>query len=173
MTCKHCGAMRRADGGIKIGGRVTLTMLPGCPCSTLLRIPDDELYTIIDLELNLIPGNYGAGHSQMLRFCPAMVGNVTPKITSLTCSNYVIEDYTSDASIQCAYGVTEACSQNPTPGVISSAFMFDGVPTDGVPFDTSTPGRWFACQLFVDFFDWTFDPLPFAPIVTISYKFER
>lgn len=113
MNCPHCGALRTVDAGVSIGGRFALTMVPGCPCSSLRKIIEGESVTLNNLIAS-VEGDEFAHYEEVLRFCTAVSGKVRPRITNVTCNNYDMSAMTVSSLITVRNGVELGCTYNDT-----------------------------------------------------------
>jgi hypothetical protein len=173
MTCKHCGAMRRAEGGVKIGGRVTLTMLPGCPCSELVRIPDNELFQE-DITFDPpIPGTNVYNKTYLRRFCPAVTGLLTPIDYSITCLNYPDEDlYIQLLGLAYPKAFDECIPELFYPSFGSFYYATGPIGYDSPWYTTAGIGEINMISIMVDVVSiyYAFDD---PPIMDVRYKFSR
>jgi len=173
MSCKHCGAMRRGQGGIEIGGRVTLTMLPGCPCSELIRIPDDVEVTERITFDPLSPGVTVYNKVYLRRFCPALTGTITPIGLDVVCINYPDEDLYITFVMQNypkSFGTCEPYIIGGSNGFFS---WITGLEPFNVPFSTTGGiGQAWIPQFTLDVVQLV-EPFDDPPIVDVTYKFSR
>jgi len=165
MSCNHCNNLRRCEGGLKIGGRVTLTVVPPCPCVGNPRIPDNEDYWDNGITDPSSVGFYVALGIENRCFCSLESGTVEPLILGVTCDNFPIEDLTIQLLIQVwTLGFVAPLSTTYwLDGVIitQESFAADGPPTNGY----SVLVSWNAGSLTT--------PFATPPIMNFHYKFDR
>jgi len=99
MPCDHCGAFRRAEGGIKVGGTINVQVTAPCPCSDLFRVNDDAITNVDGLTDPTSSGAYLAQIYFNARFCPSESGLVIPELVDIECANYSLEDLDTELVI--------------------------------------------------------------------------
>lgn len=171
MSCNHCGALRRVQGGVRIGGRVELAIVPGCPCSSLERI-SDESETILSGKECDGAGEFTASYLQLLRFCSSFVGTVRPRILGVVCTNYDISELIISASLGTQAGELPDCLWNDFAPPGGQATWDSTGGSSSVDFENDlTPGQWVAVLLSVTLARVP-DPFLDAPIIDITLEFE-
>jgi hypothetical protein len=172
MRCQHCGALRRCEGGIKVGGTLTARVVVGCPCSSLVRIPDDAVMNDDGLTDPTAPGNYLAQIVLARRFCADVAGTVTPELIEIECTNYDLSDLSTEMTLVVYDGYT-GCIANPFHAALSTDFWSDLTPVIIEPFTTSiASGVWYFCNIF---FNANNNVAPYVdpPIFNLKYEFVR
>jgi len=170
MNCNHCSHLRRGEGGVKIGGRASLTTLAPCPCSTYPRLNDEGVHSLtFTVPIWVVP-TYAEGFFQY-RWCASRFGTMTPRILSVEFLNYDEADFFWQFFLQGYRPSMPDCSLDTYHALTFTAYrssMGDDFYQSFVayPFlDNFLLPRWWLYMYAA------YD-LPYEPIVRISYRFD-
>jgi len=167
--CEHCPPLRRAEGGINLGGRVEVT--PGCPCSELLKIVEDEENNLIDQECELVNLGFATAFRH-LRICAGAPRTLRPFIGTVDVTNYPPSEITYQAAFSVWPGIIDGCSADTVEPALASCYNEDGVMIFADDFAGPTvPGTFYYVRLQVNLYRSTdfVDP----PVFNIDFDFSQ
>lgn len=168
MGCKHCGALRRGEGGLKIGGRALATLVPGCPCAGLPRVVYGEDQSKWPLETTIVY-DYFYNYAMNWRFCSVAPSLVRFEITSVECLNVDSPALFISAAANICFGSPDGCSRlGAFDPIGQSGWNNAGFPTVTTPFETGLTGEFYVIEISVA----VVDDVPFieVPLLRINYN---
>jgi hypothetical protein len=156
---------------VKIGGRALATLVPGCPCSEFVRLPDEEFPQI---DSGIIPAPYSPTQAivfEVRRFCTGNPSTIFPSVLGITCDNYDIDDMYIAVTLRFYNGLA-GCTFNPFVELGAAILATDGYEVSA-PFDPlALPGTFTYVTLEV-FAQLNVGVFVDDPIVNYEYLLSR
>lgn len=149
--CNHCPALRRAQGGINLGGRVSLVVMPGCACTGIPQAVEGE-DTIIPDQVGTFVSSEFYTYQSALRVCPGPVARtLRPLIVGVEVTNYPPGEVMFEAYVRVYNGLNDGCTYDPFEFPVGKSDNLNGVMSNVTDFLASTvPNSFYYAYLQVN-----------------------